>query len=395
MFEPSTTLQSRAWVEVRLDRLRENALAVQHALGPGRALIPMVKANAYGLGLEQVVRALLAAPELDLWAFGVAAVAEGEALRAMGWSGRILVLSPAPPGELERAGAAGLTLCLSDVDSVRRWAEVASRLGRPLPLHTEIDTGMGRAGFPWGSVAEWGPRVAASVGPLAWEGCFTHFHSADAADPGTMEEQWGRFRSALAGLRGIAPERLLVHVANSAASLRAHGFETDFGRPGIFLYGGEAGPGTTPAPVASVRARLSLVREVPAGTTVGYGAEYVAPHAQRWGTLSIGYGDGVPRALWRGGGEVLVRGRRAPIIGRISMDATTVDLTGVPDAAAGDVATLIGRDAEEEITVDQVAARCGTISYEILTGLTPRLPRVYQETMGSGAAGPSPAKLTP
>ena len=395
MFEPSTTLQSRAWVEVCLDRLRENAVAVQHALGPGRALIPMVKANAYGLGLEQVVRGLLAAPELEIWAFGVAAVAEGEALRSMGWAGRILVLSPAPPGEMERAGDAELTLCLSDVESVRRWAEVADRRARPLALHTEIDTGMGRAGFPWDRVAEWAPEVAGAQGPLTWEGCYTHFHSADAADPGSMQEQWGRFRRALAELRGVAPERLLVHVANSAASLRAHGFDADFGRPGIFLYGGQAGPGTTPAPVASVRARVSLVREVPAGTTLGYSAEYVARDAQRWGTLAIGYGDGVPRALWRGGGEVLVHGRRVPIIGRISMDATTIDLTSVPDAVAGDVATLIGRDGEEEITVDQVAARCGTISYEILTGLTPRLPRVYVGMMGSGAAEPSPAKLTP
>ena len=395
MFEPSTTLQSRAWVEVRLDRLRENALAVQRVLGPERALIPMVKANAYGLGLEQVVRALLAAPELSIWAFGVAAVAEGEALRDLGWKGRVLVLSPALPGELDRAGAAGLTLCLSDLESVRRWAAVAARLDRPLALHTEIDTGMGRAGFPWADAEEWGRSVVGSLGPLDWEGCYTHFHSADDADPAPTEEQWRRFRRALGTLRRLAPGRLLVHVANSAASLRTPGFEADFGRPGIFLYGGRAGPGTTPAPVASVRARVSLVRDVPAGTTVGYGAEYRAAGRERWGTLAIGYGDGVPRALWRGGGEVLVRGRRVPIIGRISMDATTVDLSGVPEATAGDAATLIGHDGEEEITVDQVAARCGTISYEILTGLTTRLPRVYLEAAGSGAVDPSPAKPTP
>jgi alanine racemase len=254
---------------------------------------------------------------------------------------------------------------------------------------------MGRAGFPWDRVAEWGHAVAAVLGPLDWEGCYTHFHSADAADPAPTERQWERFRRALSELHGIAPRRLLVHVANSAASLRKPGFDADLGRPGIFLYGGQAGPGTTPAPVAAVRARVTLVREVPAGTTVGYGAEYTANRPERWGTLAIGYGDGVPRALWRGGGEVLVRGRRVPIIGRISMDATTVDLTDVPHAAPGDVATLIGRDGEEEITVDQVAARCGTISYEILTGLTARLPRVYQERPPSAAADPSPAKLTP
>lgn len=379
MFEPSTTLQSRAWVEVRLDRLRENALAVQHALGPDRALIPMVKANAYGLGLEPVVRALLDAPQLAIWAFGVAAVSEGEALRELGWTGRVLVFAPTPPGEYHRAGAAELTLCLSDVASVRRWAGVASHLGRPLAVHTEVDTGMGRAGFPWSSAAEWGAEVAAALGPLLWEGCYTHFHSADAADPRPTGEQWSRFGGAVAALRRASARPLLVHAANSAASLRPAQVDADLARPGIFLYGGKAGEGTSPAAVASVRARLALVREVPAGTTVGYGAEYTARRPERWGTLSIGYGDGIPRALWTGRGEVLIAGRRAPIIGRISMDVTTVDLTELPGVEPGAVATLLGRDGGEEITVDQLAARCGTISYEILTGLTTRLPRVYED----------------
>ena len=383
MFEPSTALQSRAWVEVRLDQLRANALAVQQALGPDRALIPMVKANAYGLGLGPVVRALSEDGRLSIWAFGVAAVAEGEELRDLGWRGRVLVLSPPPPTEIARGVEAGLTLCLSDVESVRALAGAAQ--GRGLAFHTEIDTGMGRAGFPWDESEQWGPAVVEAMGDLHWEGGFTHFHSADGADPGATDLQWERFQASLLAIRPIAPRPLLVHVANSAASMRRHGFHLELGRPGIFLYGGAAGPGTTPAPVASVRARISLVREVAAGTTVGYGAEYSASSAERWGTLAIGYGDGLRRGLWPGGGEVLVRGQRVPIIGRISMDATTVDLSGVGGVVAGDVATLIGRDGEHEITVDQVAARCGTISYEILTGLTARLPRVY--SMGEAEIG--------
>lgn len=380
MFEPSTALQSRAWVEVRLDQLRANALAVQQALGPDRALIPMVKANAYGLGVGPVVRALSADSRLSIWAFGVAAVAEGEELRELGWQGRILVLAPPPPAEIERAVEAGLTLSLSNVESVRTLAAVAA--GRAVTFHTEVDTGMGRAGFPWDASREWGAAVVEAMGDLQWEGCFTHFHSADAADPSATDVQWERFRTSLSSLRPIAPGPLLIHAANSAASIRWRGFDLDLGRPGIFLYGGQAGPGTTPAPVASVRARISLVREVAAGTTVGYGAEYTASSTQRWGTLAIGYGDGLRRSLWTGGGEALVKGKRVPIIGRISMDATTVDLSGVDGVAAGDVATLIGCDGEDEITVDQVAARCGTISYEILTGLTMRLPRVYFESEG-------------
>jgi alanine racemase len=376
VFKPSTAPRSRAWVEVRLDRLRDNALAVQSALHPGRALIPMVKADAYGLGMEAVVRALRDTPELRVWAFGVAAVSEGEQLRAL-WPGRILVFSPPPPQDFERAAAARLTLCLSDLDAVRRWAAAAEAVGERLALHTEIDTGMGRAGFPWSAAAEWAPAVAAQRERVAWEGVFTHFHSADEPELAPTETQLQRFARALQAVRPVLPAPPVVHVANSAAALRGGGFGYDLARPGIFLYGGEAGAERSPAAVASVHARLALVREVEAGATVGYGAEYTARRTERWGTLCIGYGDGVRRSLWRGGGEVLVRGRRVPIIGRVSMDLTTIDLSGVPEAEVGDVATLVGRDGAEEITLDQVAARCGTISYEILTGLTPRLPRVY------------------
>lgn len=340
----------------------------------------MVKANAYGLGMEAVVRALRDLPsDGGPWGFGVATVAEGEALRRMGWAGRVLVTAPTPPGELPRAGEANLTLSLSSLETVRRWAEVAARLGRELGFHTEIDTGMGRAGFRARDAAAWGAEVAEIArGRLRWEGCFTHFHSADEPDLAPTDAQWALFEEALARLPR-REEPLVVHVANSAATLRRGGFGCDLVRPGIHLFGGASGPDTEPASVASLHARLALVREVPAGSTVGYGATYRARGEERWGTVAIGYGDGLPRALAAGGGEALVRGRRVPIIGRISMDMTTVDLTGVPRAEEGDVVTLIGRDGDQEITLEEVARRCGTISYEILTGLTPRLPRLYAE----------------
>jgi alanine racemase len=389
VFDPSTALRSRAWVEVRLDRLRENALAVQHAVGPTARLIPMVKANAYGLGVGPVVRALADDSRLGPpWAFGVAAVAEGEAIRELSWTGRVLVMAPAAPGELRRAALAGLTPCLSDLDSVRRWADLAGEIGRKLPFHLEIDTGMGRAGFLREQVDEWGPAVAAIADDrLFWEGCFTHFHSADEPDLASTDLQWRRFTETVDRLPARYRDRLVTHVANSAAAIRRGGFGIPLARPGIYMYGGSAGDGAMPLPVASLRARLVLVKEVPAGSTVGYGATYTAQRRERWGTLAIGYGDGLPRALARAGGEVILGGVRVPIIGRISMDVTTIDLSALPDARPGDVATLIGRDGEEEIGVDEVAGRCGTISYEILTGLTTRLPRVYLE--GEEELGPA------
>jgi alanine racemase len=377
---PSTTARTRAWVEIRLDRLRQNAAAAQRAIGPAAALIPMVKADAYGLGMTAVVDALRSFPRAtDPWAFGVAAVAEGERLRAHGWQGRILVFSPAPLQEYRRAAEANLTLGVSEVAAVRQLATVAAELGKRLPFHLEIDTGMGRAGLSWAAAAEWGPTVLETASShLIWEGTYTHFHSADEPDLAPTDEQWRRFNEALTKLPRVEPKPLL-HVANSAAILRRSGFGCDLARPGIYLFGGNAGPDVIPEPVASIRARVVLARWVPAGSSVGYGATYRARNSELWGTLGIGYGDGLPRALARGGGEVLVRGQRVPIIGRISMDMTTVDLTGVPAAATGDLATVVGTDGNETITVDEVASRSGTISYEILTGLTSRLPRVYLE----------------
>lgn len=367
-----------------MDRLRQNVLAARRAIDANAGLVPMVKAEAYGLGMRAVVDALSGFPQPDQpWAFGVAAVAEGERLRLLGWHGRILVFSPASPPEFERAAASGLTLCLSDLAGVERWADLADRSARRLPFHLEIDTGMGRAGLRWDLAAEWGPQVLeASRRDLEWEGIYTHFHSADEPDLTATDIQWDRFRAAVAALPPIDPAPVL-HTSNSAAIFRRGGYGCKLARPGIYLYGGKAGPDVEPAPVVSVRARLVLIKEVPAGSSVGYGATYRATRPERWGTLAIGYGDGLPRRLATAGGEVLLRGKRVPIIGRISMDMTTVNLTDLDDAQVGDPATLIGEDGGDNITVDEVATRCSTISYEILTGLGTRLPRIY---LGEGGA---------
>jgi alanine racemase len=272
-----------------------------------------------------------------------------------------------------------LTLSLSSVEAVALWARVARGSSRRLPFHLEIDTGMGRSGFPVEELDVWAPEVAKlAAGSLRWEGCLTHFHSADEPDLRPTELQWAHFVAAARRLeRFVAPARLELHAANSAATRRCS-FPADQVRPGIFLYGGRVGA-EPPKPVAAVRARVVLVRSVPEGSTVGYGATHRAgPGGERWATLAIGYGDGLPRVLGAAGGEALVGGRRAPIVGRISMDTTVVDVTGIPNVDVGDVATLIGRDGRDELTVDEVARRAGTISYEVLTGLTARLPRLYR-----------------
>jgi alanine racemase len=374
----SNDAMDRAWVEVDLDALRANYETIRVSGGEDRRIIAMVKADAYGLGVGRVVRTL---EPLAPLAYGVATVTEGLELRGLGVERPVLVFSPTTGSSFDTAAEAGLTLCVSDLAQLERWAESRGSVP-PLEVHVEIDTGMGRAGLGWREVADWAPRLAALAegGSLRWTGVFTHFHGADAADPVATETQWERFRDALGQLPAARGDRL-IHAANSAAALRWPGYALDAIRPGIFLYGGDplaevpdrAGP--TPRTVASVRARIALVREVPPGSTVGYGATHVARSWERWATLGIGYGDGIPRSLGNRGSGV-VRGKRVRIVGRISMDMVVVDITDVPEAEVGDVVTLIGEDGGLEITLDEVATQAGTISYEILTGLRPRLPRV-------------------
>lgn len=376
-------MRSRAWVEIHVDALSANMSAIRERVGPGTAIIPMVKAGCYGLRSGGVIEALEAH---DPWGYGVAAVAEGVELRK-GFCGAppverpILVVTPIPPGSEAEAAAARLTPAISDLGALDRWAAEAARSPVPLDFHVEVDTGMGRAGFDWREVQTWGPEIRRRLGPrLRWTGIFTHFQAADAADGAPTELQWARFQDALSQLP-VSRDDLLVHACNSAAALRWPEFAADAVRPGIFLYGGHPAtaarndPALAPRPVVAVRTRIALIREVPPGSTVGYGATHVARSWERWGTLTIGYGDGLPRVLGNRG-FAIVRGRRVPILGRISMDLTVVDLSDVEDARPGDVATLLGEDGGSSITVDEVADQAGTISYEILTGLGPRLPRV-------------------
>jgi alanine racemase len=375
--------RARAWVEVDLDALRENYRAVREAVGPRPAIIAMVKADGYGLGAARVVRAL---EPFEPWGYGVATADEGAALRTLGVRRPIVVFSPLAPQAVQTAAAAGLVATISDAGGLERWAAAAERHG-PLEFHVEIDTGMGRAGFDWRETPRWSAAVRARCDErLHWTGVYTHFHGADSPDAAATATQWARLQDAVAQLP-VSREDLLVHAANSAAALRWPAYCADAVRPGIFLYGGhpalEAELLVTPRPVLSLRARLVLVRDVPPGSTVGYGATHIARGWERWGTLGIGYGDGLPRRL-SNHGSALLHGQRVQFVGRISMDMTVVDITAVPDAAVGDVVTLIGADRDAHISVDDVAAQAETISYEILTGLRPRLPRV--ETNGwSGA----------
>jgi len=358
-------------MEIRADALRANLARIRRAVGPEAVVIPMVKADGYGLGVQGVVEAL-STEGVD--GFGVATVEEGALLRALGVELPVVVLSPLPPGSEEAAVQSGLEVSASNLDTLVRLAEASATLRRGARCHVEIDTGMGRAGFDAATAATWAPAVRSALDPLEWVGCFTHLHSADA-DPASVDVQWQRFRDALDALR--PPAGVRVHVLNSAGVFCRPGYASSAVRPGIFLYGGGVGDETeAPEPVVAVRARVVHLRDAPPGTTLGYGATYRSSEHERWATVSIGYGDGLPRCLGNRG-SALLRGRRVPIIGRISMDVTVVDISHVPDTDLGDVVTFVGRDGDGEIALDEVAKLADTISYEILTGMTGRVARVW------------------
>lgn len=367
--------ESRAWIEVRAAELRRNLATLRSALPDRVQVIAMVKADAYGLGALRAVQALAPAGP---WGYGVATVEEGRALRSGGVEQPIIVFSPLAPASFRAAVESRLTVVLSDLGHLPELAEAARATDKTAEFQIEIDTGMGRAGLDFRDVARWRGSLEGLPPGLRWTGCFTHFHSADQVNPSAVRVQWQRFQDTIAQLPATQGG-LQFHACNSAASLRVPEYASTAIRPGIFLYGGNAGDGLgVPSQVVTVRARCVLVREVPPGTTLGYGATHRAEGWSRWATVAIGYGDGLPRALGnRGFG--LVRGVRVPIIGRISMDLTVVDITGLEGVEAGEPVTFIGEDGDERITLSEVAGLVSTIDYEILTGFSPRLPRIWIE----------------
>lgn len=351
-------LTARAWVEVDLGALLRNG--ERFARAAGVPLLPMVKADGYGLGAVRVARALLA---LRPWGFGVATVEEGEELRRAGIEVPILVFSPLLATQFDAALRARLRPVLGDRDGIARWSATGE------PWHLAIDTGMNRAGVPWREV----DAMRELLAPHPPEGVCTHFHSAQLPD-GSREEQERRFAEAVARLPFHAA---LLHADNSPAVEHRAPSPYQLARPGVFLYGVGSGhdPVIEPEPVVAMRGRVVEVRIVQAGDTVSYDATWRAPRAGRIATVSLGYADGYRRCLGNRAAALLA-GTRVPVVGTVTMDLTMVDVTDRP-CAVGDVVTFLGRDGNELLTVNAVADAGGISPYELLTGLRSRVARIY------------------
>ena len=351
-------LTARAWVEIDLGALVRNG--ERFARAAGVPLLPMVKADGYGLGAVRVAEALMS---LRPWGFGVATIEEGEELRRAGIEVPVLVFSPLLPEQFDGARRARLRPVLGDRSSIAAWITTEE------PWHLMIDTGMNRAGVPWRDAASVRELVAACPP----EGVCTHFFAAQLAD-GSRAEQERRFDEAVSKLP-FRPK--LRHADNSPAIEHRAPTSYQLARPGIFLYGVGSGHDATiePEGVVSVRGRVVEVRVVQPGDSVSYDATWRAPRAGRIATVSLGYADGYRRVLGNRA-TVLLRGQKRPVVGVVTMDMTMVDVTDL-ECALGDVVTLLGRDGDAQLTVTEVAAAGELSPYELLTGLRSRLPRTY------------------
>jgi alanine racemase len=371
--------RQRAWVEVSEAAITANALSLRRNLGAGTSLMAVVKADGYGHGAVPVARAAAAG---GASCFGVATLQEGVELRQAGIDHPVLVLGNlTQPEELRTCLHWRLMPTLSGMREALLCQNLASGSGRRLPVHLKLDTGMARLGAPW----QEGPRLVAAIQALdsvRLAGVYSHLADADA--PGAGEDPLTRqqrlcFEEVLSGLRQQGLDPGCRHLANSAGTLRSPALHYDLVRVGLALYGQRPADHLgTRLPLRSamrVRARVSLIREVPAGVGVSYGHRFVTQRRSRLAVVGIGYADGVPRLL-SNRLRVLFAGRSIPQVGAITMDQLVLDATDVPELEVGAVVTLLGDDADARIDPQAWSEICGTIPWEILCGFKHRLPRL-------------------
>jgi len=385
------------WVEVDLDRFSANLRAVRAlvergepgadgpATGPSRGILLVVKADAYGHGAVEMAEA---AEAEGIACLGVATLHEGIQLRQAGCRLPIVALSPLLPSEIREAVAHELDPSVCDLDFARALSAEAVRTGRAVRCHVEVDTGMGRTGVHEREAEGFLATLTALPG-LRLASLFTHFPDADAEELTFASDQVRRFRTLVARLaaRGIRPPRL--HAANSAGTLNLPGERFDWVRVGLLAYGHDPPVARTKLdlrPVMSFKSRLVQVRDLPAGVPISYGRTYVTERPMRIGVVAVGYGHGYSWLL-SNRGQMLVGGRRVPIVGRVTMDLTMLDLTTVPEARVGDDVVLFGDQHGEVLPLEEIAAGSQTLPYEIMCTIGKRVTRIY-------VRGGRPVKLT-
>jgi alanine racemase len=364
-----------AWIEIDLGRLRRNLQIIRADLPRSVELMAVVKDEAYGHGALDVARVSL---DEGAWGFGLSTLEEAMALREGGVTAPLLLLGERQEAELPWCVSHDLTVCLNHAHTLRQLVKLAAKFDKPVPVHVKIQTGMSRFGARWDEALPLIERVCAEKS-LRLDGLMTHLAQSDETDKTFANLQISRFKEVAAQMRQRGLSARLHHVCNSGGFLDLPHAHFDMVRVGLLLYGVFPSsvcrrlPGIEP--VMSVKARIAGIQHLKPGEVVGYGMRYTAPSPRRIAVLPIGYGDGFPRV--RNQGCALLRGRRAPILGGIAMDALMVDITDIPEAEMWDEAVLMGRQGDEEITVHDVAKLKNSVSYDVLLNWRLRLRRKH------------------
>ncbi|MGK2856259.1 MAG: alanine racemase [Thermoanaerobaculia bacterium] len=361
-------------VEVDLAAFVRNVDAVRAMLPPGSRLIAVLKADGYGHGAVQLARAC---SQHHVAMIAVSLLEEAMKLHEAAVDIPILVLGPLTPDQIELAAEYEMALGITGPEMLESVAAVATKRRRPVRVHLKLDSGMGRMGLVERDLTE-AAAIITHAPFVQLDALYSHFSTASEPDSPHTARQVSRFRQMSERLRELGVHAPLDHMANSAATLRSIVDPGNFVRVGMLLVGGEPLDSVKSGlePVMRWTTKIARMKRMEPGSPIGYGATWTTPRECDIATVPVGYADGYPYLL-SNNADVLVRGQRAPIVGRVSMDLVTVDVTDVAGAALGDEVVLLGRQGSETITAEELAKRCGTISYEILCGVGHRVPRTY------------------
>ena len=371
--------RDRTWAEIDLDNLEYNYRSIRAHLRPGTRFLGVVKADAYGHGAVPVAKTL---EEIGCEYLAVATVWEAIDLREHGIALPILILGYTAPEHTALMLQYDITASVSEYTAAVAMSEIAQAKGAPLKVHLKADSGMGRLGFVCHDGADPSEDMAKimALPGLSVEGIFTHFAVSDVPGDPFTAAQYRDFTALIERLEAMTGQKFKIkHCVNSGAVINYIELQMDMIRPGIALYGlyPAADRGQIDLrPVMEMKTRVVQIKTVDMGQSVSYGRNFIADTRRTVAVLPIGYADGLHRVL-SGRIDVLVRGRRARQIGNICMDMCMVDITGISDVAVGDVVTIFGKDGDAFISVDELAEKAGTISYELLCSVSKRIPRVY------------------
>lgn len=360
----------KTFAEVDLNALTSNLNVVREKTGNNN-IIAVVKAGAYGHGPVRISEHLITQ---GISILGVAFTSEAVALREAGIKVPILVFFDRD--NIDACLEYDLTPVVFDIDTAEKLSSAAGKLNRKPAVHIKVDTGMGRVGFTLSDARAAISRIAL-LKNIKLEGLMSHFSEADLQDKAFAEEQIKQFRSLVDDLKGMNINFTYLHMANSAAVLNLPDAHFNMVRPGIMLYGYGCCESERLKPVISIKSSIVMLKKVPAGTSISYGRTFVTKRESTIATVPAGYADGYDRKL-SNNSDVLISGKRAPVAGRICMDTFMVDVTDIPDVSYGSEVVLIGRQGKERITADDIADKTGTIPYEVLTSIGPRVKRIYK-----------------